>query len=66
MTFVTSGMSLAGSRQMVEFLSNPVDEGTKRRGTDTPVHRPPKPHGDGQGGMVCFDSWGRKESDMTE
>ena len=22
--------------------------------------------GDGQGGLVCFDSWGRKESDMTE
>ena len=21
---------------------------------------------DGQGGLVCFDSWGRKESDMTE
>ena len=22
--------------------------------------------GDGQGGRACFDSWGRKESDMTE
>ena len=22
--------------------------------------------GDGQGGLVCFDSWGRKESDTTE
>ena len=22
--------------------------------------------GDGQGGLVCYDSWGRKESDMTE
>ena len=22
--------------------------------------------GDGQGGLVCFDSWGSKESDMTE
>ena len=22
--------------------------------------------GDGQGGLVCSDSWGRKESDMTE
>jgi len=22
--------------------------------------------GDGQGGLVCFDSWGRKESNMTE
>ena len=22
--------------------------------------------GDGQGSMVCFDSWGRKESDTTE
>ena len=22
--------------------------------------------GDGQGGLECFDSWGRKESDMTE
>ena len=22
--------------------------------------------GDGQGGPVCWDSWGRKESDMTE
>ena len=22
--------------------------------------------GDGQGGLACFDSWGRKESDMTE
>ena len=22
--------------------------------------------GDGQGGMACWDSWGRKESDMTE
>ena len=22
--------------------------------------------GDGQGGMACCDSWGRKESDMTE
>ena len=22
--------------------------------------------GDGQGGLVCCDSWGRKESDMTE
>ena len=22
--------------------------------------------GDGQGGQVCCDSWGRKESDMTE
>ena len=22
--------------------------------------------GDGQGGMACFDSWGRKELDMTE
>ena len=21
---------------------------------------------DGQGGLVCFDSWGGKESDMTE
>ena len=21
---------------------------------------------DGQGGLVCWDSWGRKESDMTE
>ena len=21
---------------------------------------------DGQGGLVCCDSWGRKESDMTE
>ena len=22
--------------------------------------------GDGQGGLVCYDSWARKESDMTE
>ena len=22
--------------------------------------------GDGQGGLVCCDSWGRKESDRTE
>ena len=22
--------------------------------------------GDGQGGLVCCSSWGRKESDMTE
>ena len=22
--------------------------------------------GDGQGGLVCFSSWGRKESDTTE
>ena len=22
--------------------------------------------GDGQGGLACFDSWGRKESDPTE
>ena len=22
--------------------------------------------GDGQGGLVCFDSWGREESDRTE
>jgi len=22
--------------------------------------------GDGQGGLACCDSWGRKESDMTE
>ena len=22
--------------------------------------------GDGQGGLVCYGSWGRKESDMTE
>ena len=22
--------------------------------------------GDGQGGLVCYDSWGRKESDMPE
>ena len=22
--------------------------------------------GDGQGGLVCSDSWGHKESDMTE
>ena len=25
------------------FEGNPVDEGTTRRGTDNPVHRPPKP-----------------------
>ena len=25
------------------FEGNPVDEGTTRMGTDTPVHRPPKP-----------------------
>ena len=22
--------------------------------------------GDGQGGLACYNSWGRKESDMTE
>ena len=22
--------------------------------------------GDGQGGLACWDSWGRKESDTTE
>ena len=22
--------------------------------------------GEGQGSLVCYDSWGRKESDMTE
>ena len=22
--------------------------------------------GDGQGGLACYDSWGRKESDTTE
>ena len=22
--------------------------------------------GDGQGGLVCFSPWGRKESDVTE
>ena len=22
--------------------------------------------GDGQGGLACWDAWGRKESDMTE
>ena len=22
--------------------------------------------GDGQGGLACYDSWGRKETDMTE
>ena len=27
------------------FEGNPVDEGTTRRGTDTPVHRPEKPVG---------------------
>ena len=27
------------------FEGNPVDEGTTRRGTDTPVHRPEKPEG---------------------
>ena len=25
-----------------------------------------KGDGDGQGGLACCDSWGRKESDMTE
>ena len=24
------------------------------------------PVGDGQGGLVCYSPWGRKESDMTE
>ena len=27
------------------FEGNPVDEGTTRRGTNTPVHRPEKPAG---------------------
>ena len=27
------------------FEGNPADEGTTRRGTDTPVHRPEKPAG---------------------
>ena len=24
------------------------------------------PSGDGQGGLACYDSWGRKASDTTE
>ena len=30
-------------------------------------HESPSPGvGDGQGGLTCCDSWGRKELDMTE
>ena len=36
---------------------------------ETPVLRPPHGTpgvGDGQGGLACCGSWGRKESDTTE
>ena len=33
---------------------------------DMSLSEPRKVDGDGQGGLACCDSWGRKESDMTE
>ena len=36
-------------------------EGRRRRGRQRMTWL-----GDGQGGLACCDSWGRKESDMTE
>ena len=52
-------------------------EGRRRRGKQDEMigwHHPLDGHGfgwtlgvgDGQGGLACCSSWGRKESDMTE
>ena len=52
-------------------------EGRRRRGRENEMvgwHHQLNGHefeqalgfGDGQGGLVCCDSWGRNESDMTE
>ena len=40
------------------FEGNPVGEGTTRRGTDTPVHRPQRP--------AAGRDWGQEEKGMTE
>ena len=64
--------SLAGEYPLEEglFEGNPVDEGTNRRITDTPMHRldPVFLPGESQGGesLVGCCRWGRTESDPTE
>ena len=51
------------------FEGNPVGEGTTRRGTATPVHRPQRPapgESQGRGSLVGRRLWGHTESDTTE
>ena len=47
------------------FEGNPVGEGTTRRGTATPVHRPQRP-AQGRGSLMSCRLWGRTELDTTE
>jgi hypothetical protein len=50
------GWTQTPSCQVKQFRERPVS----RESEGTPGD------GDGQGGLVCCDSWGRKESDTTE
>ena len=50
------------------FEGNPVDEGTTRRGTNTPVHRPQKPqvpHNNLTGGLSSCEQLRGKRSSIT-
>ena len=42
------------------------DFGAQKIKSDTASTVSPSGLGDGQGGLVCCDSWGHNESDMTE
>ena len=57
---VTPGASGAGNGKPLQYscLENPMN--SMKRQNDRPGV------GDGQGGLACCDSWGRKESDTTE
>ena len=64
---------------MIDPFANVYTYGRRRRGRqrmrwldgitdlmDMSLSKLPSGVGDGQGGLVCCDSWGHKESDTTE
>ena len=61
MTFAMGGVPHAGSRQKTEDEMAGWHHGLNGHESEWAPG-----DGDGQGGLACCDSWGRKESDMTE
>ena len=61
MNFATGGVPHAGPRQTTEDEMAGWHHGLDGRESEGNPGV-----GDGQGGLACCDSWGRRESDTTE
>ena len=57
---------MKNQKEIKESIPFTIATKNKYLGINLPKEKKTPGVGDGQGGLACCDSWGRKESDRTE